>query len=165
MTAPKQEAAVKGSILWEFYKLSKSSESDRALCELFIGAFFFAMHSCKYVKVPGLRKTNNKSLHLSDCVSNTFEHQKRDTKHETITQHKSGDKILCSIKIWAFIIKSITSYASATTNTTVNTYMLSNNRLHIFSGPELLKKLRFTTTSIVQDTLGFQPTKLFSFCL
>jgi hypothetical protein len=161
----RQQAAVTGSILREYYKLSKSSNSDRALCELFIGTFFFAMRSCEYVKVSGTRKTklltignirfylnnkeikhNNEYLHLSGCVSITFEHQKRDTKNDTITQHKSGDKTLCPVRIWASIIKRITSYSSTTNTTTVNTYLLSNNKLHLFSGTELLKRLRFTST-------------------
>ncbi len=49
------QVAVTGSILREFYKLSTSSSSNKALCELFIGAFFFAMRSCEYVKVSGYR--------------------------------------------------------------------------------------------------------------
>jgi hypothetical protein len=107
-----------------------------------------------FFKNNNLIKYNSKLFNLSDCVSITFKHQKRETKHETITKHKKGDKLLFPGKIWAYIIKCITSYASTTTNTTVNTYLLSNNRLHLFSGPELLKRLRFTTTSIGQDILG-----------
>lgn len=59
----KPQAAVTGSVLRKFYALS-ISPTDKALCKLFIGAFFFAMRSCKYVKVQGPRKT--KLL----CVSN-----------------------------------------------------------------------------------------------
>jgi hypothetical protein len=36
------QVAITASILKEFYKLSLS-EVDKTLCELFIGAFFFAM--------------------------------------------------------------------------------------------------------------------------
>lgn len=174
-----QQAAITGSILREFYKISQSSNSDRAMCELFIGAFFFAMRSCEYVKVSGHRKTktltvnnirffkknklinhNDPRLHLSDCVSITFELQKRDTKHDTITQHKSGDTLLCPVKIWAKIIRRLISYESTTKNTTVNTYMLSNNKLHCFSGPELLKRLRLAATSIGPDVLGFSADQI-----
>jgi hypothetical protein len=51
-----QQVAVTGSVLKEFYKLS-TSQKDKSLCELFIGAFFFTMQSCKYIKVSGTRKT------------------------------------------------------------------------------------------------------------
>jgi hypothetical protein len=86
------------SILRMFHRLALSP-FDKALCELFIGAFFFAMRSCKYVKVHGPRKTKlltvkninfycgkrcllhgDPLLHMADCVSITFELQKHDTK-------------------------------------------------------------------------------------
>jgi len=44
------------SILRKFYETALSS-FDKALCELFIGAFFFAMRSCEYIQVSGPRKT------------------------------------------------------------------------------------------------------------
>jgi hypothetical protein len=116
------------------------------------------MRSCEYVKVSGQRKKkiltlgnirffinnkiikhNSNVLHLSDCMSITFELQKQDSKHNTISQHKSGDNTLCPVRIWASIIKRITSYPSSTPKTTVNTYLQSNKKLHLFSGTELVK--------------------------
>jgi hypothetical protein len=110
------------SILRMFYKLA-ISPFDKALCELFIGAFFFAMRSCEYVKVSGYRKTKLLSikninfyrgkrrlnhsdplLHMSECVSITFELQKKDTKNDIITQHRSADTLLCPVRIWAMTI-------------------------------------------------------------
>jgi hypothetical protein len=49
-------SSMSGSILREFMKLSISS-IDKAMCELFVGVFFFAMRSCKYLKVQGHHKT------------------------------------------------------------------------------------------------------------
>jgi hypothetical protein len=110
------------SVLRELHKLALSS-ADKALCELFTGAFFFAMRSCEYLKVSRPRKTKlltvsnihflkgrraiphtDPLLHLADCVSITFELQKKDTKNDIITQHRSSDPILCPVKIWANII-------------------------------------------------------------
>jgi hypothetical protein len=54
--APKPQVAMTASILQQFYS-SAISDFDKALCELFIGAFFFAMRSCEYVQVQGHRKT------------------------------------------------------------------------------------------------------------
>jgi len=168
------QAAMIGSILREFYKLSNSSSSDKALCELFIGAFFFAMRSCEYIKVTGYHKTKllqvknirffrgkrcldhkDSLLHMADCVSITFELQKKDTKHDTITQHRSGNRILCPVRVWASIIKRIISYQTTTKETAVNTYLLDNNSIHLFTGKELLHRLRLATSSIGSDTLGF----------
>ncbi len=89
----------------------------KAICKLFIGAFFFAMRSCEYVQVSGPHKTKllviknikfykrwhwlnhtNPLLHLADCISFTFELQKKDTKGDTITQHRSSDTVLCPCK-------------------------------------------------------------------
>jgi hypothetical protein len=46
----KPQVAITGSVLRKFYQLALSA-FDKALCELFIGALFFAMRSCKYIKV------------------------------------------------------------------------------------------------------------------
>jgi len=172
------QAAVTGSVLRKFYQLS-ISPMDKALCELFIGAFFFAMRSCEYVKVQGPRKTkllivknirffcgnaqlqpSDPKLRLADCVSITFESQKRDTKNDVITQHRSGDCVLCPVRIWASIVKRIYSYPSADPSDTVNKFRLPDGKLIFFSGTELLKKLRLAATAVGPDSLGFKPSEL-----
>lgn len=82
---------------------------DKTMSELFIGAFFFAMRSCKYLFISGPRKTkllalqnirfyqvkslllhNNNLLHLADTVSITFEVQKKNFK-VTIAHYRLSD--------------------------------------------------------------------------
>jgi hypothetical protein len=94
----KPQVAVTGSVLRQFYKLAVSP-FDKALCQLLIGAFFFAMRWCEYVKVQGSRKTkliivrnirfyqgnrlvkhSSPNLKYAECVSITFELQKREAK-------------------------------------------------------------------------------------
>jgi hypothetical protein len=130
---------------------------DKAMCELFAGAFFFTMRSCEYLKVSGQRKTkllciknirffhgkslllhNNKFLYLADSVSITFEQQKRDMSNETITHHRSNDKILCPVKIWCKIIRCIISYPSISPDTPVNSFLHPDGKLQYFTGTELL---------------------------
>jgi hypothetical protein len=53
---PSPQPAMTPSILWLFHQTA-FSPFDKALCELFIGAFFFAMRSCEYVHVTGTWKT------------------------------------------------------------------------------------------------------------
>jgi hypothetical protein len=66
--------------------------------------------------------------------------QKRDTKNDTITQHKSGDKLLCPVKVLASIVKRIRSYRNACSSTTVNAFQLpEEGKSHLFSGTDLLK--------------------------
>jgi hypothetical protein len=62
---------------------------------------------------------------------------------------------LCPVKIWANIIRRISSYPISNKDTTVNSFLLPNNKLHLFTGAELLKKLRLAATSIGPDILGF----------
>ncbi len=162
-----------GSVIRKFYQLSISPR-DKALCELFIGAFFFAMRSCKYIKVQGPRKTkllslkniryfqgnrllkhSDSNLARADCISITFEHQKRDTKNDVITQHRSGDKTLCPVRIWASIISRISSYPGSSLSDTVNKFITSDNAVIFFTGTELLKKLRLAATAVGPDILGF----------
>jgi len=49
-------------------------------------------------------------LSSSDCVSITFEEQKRDTKNDPIMQHKLEDKLLCPVRVWASLILRVNSY-------------------------------------------------------
>jgi len=155
------QAAMTGSIQRDFYKLSISSSSDKALCKLFIGAFFFAMHSCEYIHVSRYRKTkflkvdnirffrgnriiphSDSDLHKAECVAITFELQKYDTKCDIITQHRSGDKLMCPVLIWCSIIHRLHSYPSTTLQTTVNTFLISGERIHLITGKELLHRPR-----------------------
>ena len=82
---------------------------NRAIGELVVGAFFFAMCSCEYSPVSGKQRTkllelrnirfykNNRELsaastfsNLADCgVSITFFFQKNEQRDETITMHQT----------------------------------------------------------------------------
>jgi hypothetical protein len=56
----KQQVAVTGSILRKFIQASIST-ADKAMSELFTGAFFFAMRSCEYLNVSGPRTKEDKN--------------------------------------------------------------------------------------------------------
>jgi hypothetical protein len=144
------------------------------MCKLFIGAFFFAMQSCKYLKVSGERKTKllciknirfflgkrnlhhlDKLLHLADSVSIMFKQQKRATKNDIITHHKTGDKLLCPVKMWCKIIRHIISLPSSSNDTPVNVFYLPNGSLHYFIRPNVLKQLCIAMKTLGPDILGF----------
>jgi hypothetical protein len=114
---PSPQVAITATVLQEFYKLSISSY-DTALCKLFMGAFFFAMRSCEYVQVSGTRKTkilavrntsfykgkkllnhHDPFLHFADCALICFELQKKGSKDDIITHHKSDIILLCPVKV------------------------------------------------------------------
>jgi hypothetical protein len=161
-----------------FYRMA-ISPFDKALCELFIGAFFFAMRSCKYIQVNGPRKTklltikninfyrgnhhlthSDPLLHMSNCVSITFEQKKRETKNDIITQHRSSNALLCPVKIWSRIIHRLTSYPSSNPDTPVKTFTHDNSSIHRFSAKKLLSCLCLAATTLGPDKLGFTPNHL-----
>ena len=97
-----------------------------AFHELTVLAYFFAMRSCEFLKTTGERRTeplrrrnfvfrkNNRiiqhedpNLHLADAVTITFEFQKRDLRDDSITQSKSGDKLLCPVRAAATVAKRL----------------------------------------------------------
>jgi len=185
----KRQVAISGSVLREFHRLSLSamdefhrlslSAMDKARCELFIGAFFFAMRSYEYVQVQGKRKTkllcirnirffqgkrlvkhSDPFLHLASSVSITFEDQKRGSKGDTITHHRTSDPVLCPVKIWAKVVSRILSNDSSTPDTPVNTFKLANGSMYKFSGKDLLMHLRRAAMSLGSDNLGYTPDQI-----
>jgi hypothetical protein len=174
---PTQQAAVTGSILRKLHQLA-TPNLEKTMCDLFIGAFFFAMQSCEYLSVTGTRRTKllqvknirffkskreqdhcDKQLHKADTVSITFEFQKKDIKNDTITQHKSTDTLLCPVKIWSRIIKCLINQKETNQNTTVNTYY-SEGKSYKIIGSMLLKQLRRATKAIGKEELGFSENQI-----
>jgi hypothetical protein len=104
---------------------------------------FFAFRSCKYLDVPQaehgqteiLRLPNirffkdgelvqhsHPELEFADCVSLTFERQKRKEKNDTVTQEASGDSVLCPVQFAARLVRRICSYPNINSNTKISTY-------------------------------------------
>jgi hypothetical protein len=71
-------------------------------------------------------------LPFAECISVTFELQKRDTKNDVITQHCSGDAILCPVRTWAAIVKHINSYSGSSSSDTVNTFCFQDGKKPFF---------------------------------
>ena len=110
----------------------RETEEDRAVGQLAVGAFFFAMRSCEHSRVSGERRTkllrlrnvqfcrsrrrmhhNDRSLLSADSVSVTFEFQKNDERDVTITQHCTHDATLCPVRAWAALVKRVLGHPSA----------------------------------------------------
>jgi hypothetical protein len=176
--AEKRQIAISGSVLREFYRLSRSA-MDKARCELFIGTFFFAMRSCEYLSVQGKRKTkllcirnirffqgkrlvkhSDPLLYLVSSVSITFEEHKCGSKGNTITHHRTKDPVLCPVKIWTKVVSRILSYESSGPDTSVNVFRLDNGNFHKFSGKDLLMHLHRVAASLGSDNLGYTPDQI-----
>ena len=58
-------------------------------------------------------------MNLVDCVSVTFEFQKKDERMDTVTQIASGDNLMCPVRSWAALVRRIWGYKRATKDTPV----------------------------------------------
>jgi len=134
--------------------LNTATEKQRAITQLIIGAFFFAMRSCEYLKVPKQHEKRTKQLklkniafytegnliehsppdlHNSSSVSITFESQKNERKFDTITQWRTTHDTLCPVKQWAALVKRISAYPNTTSETPVSAVLQHNTLTHISS--------------------------------
>jgi hypothetical protein len=158
---------------------------DRAVGQLVVGAFFFAMRSSKYASVSGERRTkllellnirfykNNRELsaasnflHLADCVSITFFFRKNEQHDETITMHQTQDPTLCPIRSWAAICSQTREYPDATPSTPVNTYIHPDTqKLLRVTSKQVLTSIRAVVMCIGEDSLGYSTTDVWTHSL
>ena len=172
---PVQQKALPICVVKEVAKLV-STESQRAIGQLAIGAFFFACRSCEYLKVPQAEKRRTDILCLrnirffrngrelshsdplleyADCVSITFEFQKKDERMDTVTQMASYDTILNPVRQWAALVKRISRYPGATRDTPVSA-VWRNGRIEHITSKEMILALRAAVSSIGEDILGIK---------
>ena len=121
------------------------THKDIALAWLLIGATFFAMRSCEYLKTNHLEdskrtkiirlknikfKKNGRILdHRLDklvdaeLVAITFEFQKNDKRDKMVHMFRTDDGIMCPVVAWASTVKRIVNtIPRATADTTVCSY-------------------------------------------
>ena len=172
---PKQQKAIPVCVLSEI-ALKRATETQKAISQLSIVAFFYAMRSCEYLKVPQAEKRrtdvlrlrnvrffkkgreldhNNPWLEYAECVSITFEWQKKDERMDTVTQMASGDVLLCPVRQMAAAIRRIRGYPGATDETPISAVWRYGRIEHITS-KEMVSALRAAVASIGEDILGIK---------
>ena len=151
----------------------RETEEDRAVGQLAVGAFFFAMRSsCECSRVSGERRTkllrlrniqfcrgrrrmchNDRSLLSADSVSVTFEFQKNDERDVTIAQHCTHDAAtLCPVRAWAALVKRVLGHPSANSDAPVNAFVVNGVLKHI-PATRTVDKIRASATVIGEDVL------------
>jgi hypothetical protein len=98
------------------------------------------------------------NLEFADCVSITFEHQKREDKHDTITQESSGGSVLCSVRFANGLVRRIWSYKGTEFNTRVSAY-ISNGVVDHVALAQVINTLRDVVGAIGETQLGIAITK------
>ena len=152
------------------------TELQRAIIQLSIGAYFFACRSCEYLLVPQAEKRrtdilrirnirfflNGRQLSLddpwlehADCVSITFEFQKKDERNDTVTQMASRDILLCPVRQWAATVKRILGHSGANEDTPVSAIWRYGRMEHVTS-KDMVNALRGAIACIGEEKLGIK---------
>ena len=94
-------------------------------------------------------------LDYADCVSITFEWQKKDEINDTVTQLASENKILCLVRQWAALVKRIRKYPGSTVDTPVSA-VWKNHKIEHITSAAMVAALRDAVRAIGEDKLGFK---------
>ena len=153
------------------------SEKDRAISYLLIGAIFFAMRSCEYLKtcqVEDEKQTKilclrnftfkkdgrvedllSPSLEDADLIIVTFEFQKNDKRNQLVHMYKTIDPVLNPVKAWAITIQRILrTVPDASKDTRICSFQDKDGTIDI-EGNEVRAKLRSIVDLIGETELGF----------
>ena len=112
------------------------------------------LRDLRFYKKGRLIHHSNANLALSDTITITFEFQKSDERHESVTMHRSGDPVLCPVRAWASVARRVLSYPGTDETSTVNTILL-NDTISTISSSTVRTKLRSAVDDIGVDKLGF----------
>jgi hypothetical protein len=151
----------------------KIKELQQAIGQLTTVAIFFAMQSFKYLKVTQAEKQrtdilrlcnlqffkdgkliehNDPHLEFLDCISITFEMQKKDKKNDTITQMASGGVNMCPVRMGASIVQRIQSYEGANNDTPIST-IWHFNRINPLTSKQVIVAMKDAIQAISEDIL------------
>jgi hypothetical protein len=143
-------------------------------------AIFFAMQSCKYLKVTQAEKQqtnilrlcnlqffkngklsehNNPHLEFSDCISITFEMQKKDKKNNTVIQMASGDINMCPVRMAAAIVQRIQSYRGANNDTPISAYW-HFNRIDYVTSKQVIAAMKDAIQAIGEDVMHIKKSEI-----
>jgi hypothetical protein len=89
------------------------------------------MRNIQFFKDVVILPHSHLNLEFADCISLTFESQKRQDKHDTVTQEATGDSVLCPVRFAAGLVRHIMSYPGTSPNTNVSAYMSNGSVKHI----------------------------------
>ena len=153
-----------------------TSERDKAVAWLCIGAIFFAMRSCEYLQTAGemMKRTkiirlgnirfkkgtcildqNHPKLHLCDLVQITFEFQKNDKRDVRIHMFKSEDPVLCPVRAWAETIKRVRAIKDSSDQSPVCLFCDDQGKISNITASYARSKVRAIVQLIGEATLGF----------
>jgi hypothetical protein len=160
-------------------KALELSNSDREIATswLMIGAIFFAMRSCEYLKTAAEEKKRTDIIRIgnitfkrqnevlnwmsddlihADIVRIRFVFQKNDRRDVCIHMFRSGDKILCPVIAWATTVHRVRKIPGASENSEVCLFADSNKQTSLINASYVRSRLQAVADVIGEKILGFQ---------
>jgi hypothetical protein len=153
-----------------------NSERDIAVSWLLIGAIFFAMRSCEYLKTSaeekkrtnvvrvgniqfkkGNRLLNNTDPNIisADIVRIRFTYQKNDKRDVCIHMFRSNDTVLCPVVAWANTVIRVLKIPQADQNSEVCLFQTTTNQTTLLRADHIRLKLRAIVELMGKELLGF----------
>ena len=153
------------------------TDREKAITWLLIGAIFFAMRSCEYLKTTQeeskrtrivrvgnivfkkgniLLSHNDPNLADADLVRIRFVFQKNDKRDVQVHMFRSGDELLCPVIAWASTVKRVRSIPSASDNTEVCQFIDNKNKITLLQASNIRTRLRSIVNLIGKEILGFE---------
>jgi hypothetical protein len=160
-------------------------ELARAIVQLTGLGMFFAFQSCEYLKVHKAKEGQTKilkmrniqffkdgvilphshpDLEFADCISLTFKLQKRQDKHNTVTQEATGDSVICPVRFAAGLVRRIKSYPGTLSNTNVSPYR-SNGSVEHATSRQVINALHNGSGAIGKAHLGILKEEIGTHCI
>ena len=161
------------------------NETDIAIGQLVVVAFFFAMRSCEYSDVGSrrttsvirvddvrfrqkgqdLQTTDRGQLENADTVTITFRRQKNGDKGATVTQHRNdrqGQADICPVRALADLTTRVRGYdCLSRTNPKINAVRKQDSdEPQYISSKAILRQLRMATTLAGEKRLGLQASSI-----
>ena len=158
----------------------QTTETERAIAQLAMGAYFFACRSCEYLQVPNAKEKKTRCLALrnlkfythgaiiphsspllpaADNIAITFETQKNGRKNNTVTQWATRHSTLCPVFQWASLVQRIRSYPNTDENSDVST-IFHHGRIHHITSKIVTNALRDGVTAIGSGKLRIDPSEV-----
>ena len=172
-----KQKALPMRVLRKMYELAETPW-DVAVTHLLIGAIFFAMRSCEYLKTSAhesskrtkilrvssiLFKKNGRllshdatDLHEADIVRIKFEFQKNDRRDVCIHMFGTDDPVLNPVAAWAATIRRVRAIPSATEDSEVCLMCGTSGSVTHITSDHVRTKLRAVVDLIGFEELGFR---------
>jgi hypothetical protein len=171
-----KQKALPMTVLRKMHDLAETSW-DTAVTHLLIGAIFFAMRSCEYLKTSardGEKRTkitrlrnimfkkngrilphSSSELHTADLVRLRFEYQKNDRRDVCIHMFRTDDAILNPVAAWAFTVHRVCQISESSEDSEVCLFQKPNGDIIRISSDHVRMKLRAIVELIGKEELGF----------